>query len=333
MTIQLALVGAAHIHLPGFIKRIKDRGEQFAVRLVWDHNADRASMRAAELGARVVQNLDEIWNDPDIQAVVICSETNRHEDLVIAAAKAGKPMFVEKPLGLGAEDSGRMADAIDHAAVAFQTGYFMRGSPILRFIKDQIDVGSFGQITRLRMENCHSGSLGGWFDTEWRWMADVSQSGVGGFGDLGTHVLDIMLWMLGDVSSVTADIEVGTARYPDCDEIGEGMLKFKNGVIGTLAAGWTDVANPVRLELSGTKGHALVLNDQLYFKSQSVEGADGKTPWTQLPEPWPHAFELFLDTVAGKSGVPLVAAHEAAYRSAVMKALYTASREKRWVNI
>jgi predicted dehydrogenase len=183
------------------------------------------------------------------------------------------------------------------------------------------------------MENCHSGSLGGWFDTEWRWMADVSQSGVGGFGDLGTHVLDIMLWMLGDVSSVTADIEVGTARYPDCDEIGEGMLKFKNGVIGTLAAGWTDVANPVRLELSGTKGHALVLNDQLYFKSQSVEGADGKTPWTQLPEPWPHAFELFLDTVAGKSGVPLVAAHEAAYRSAVMKALYTASREKRWVNI
>jgi predicted dehydrogenase len=332
MTIQLALVGVAHIHTPGFIKRIKDRSD-VAVKLVWDHDHERAAMRAAELGAQVVEDIEDIWIDADIKAVVICSETNRHEELVIAAAQSGKPMFVEKPLGLGSVDSGRMADAIEKAWVTFQTGYFMRGYPILRFIKKHIELGSFGQITRLRMENCHSGSLGGWFDTQWRWMTDVSQSGVGGFGDLGTHVLDIMLWMMGDVSSVTADIELGTARYPDCDEIGEGMLKFKNGVIGTLAAGWTDVANPVTLELSGTQGHALVMNGQLFFKCQSIEGADGKTPWTDLPEAWPHAFELYLDAVVGKYGVALVTAHEAAYRSTVMEALYTAAREKRWVNL
>ncbi len=333
MTIQLAMIGVAHIHTPGFIKRIKERGEEFAVRLVWDHNPERAAKCAAELGAQVTANLEDIWNDPEIKAVIICSETNRHEALVNAAAKAGKPMFVEKPLGLGAKDSASMADAIDKAKVPFQTGYFMRGYPTLRFIKEQIAAGAFGQITRLRMENCHSGSLDGFFDTEWRWMADVSQSGVGGFGDLGTHVLDIMLWMMGEVASVTADIEVGTARYPDCDEVGEGILKFKNGVIGSLAAGWTDVANPVTLELSGTQGHALVMNGQLYFKSKNVEGADGKSPWTQLPEPWLHAFELFLNTVSGKTGVTFVTAQEAAYRSTVMEALYQASREKRWVNL
>ncbi len=332
MTIQLALVGGAHIHTPGFVKRIKDRSD-VVVRLVWDHDVERAALWAGDLDAQVTQKLEDIWNDSDIKAVVICSETNRHEDLVAAAAQAGKPMFVEKPLGLGARDSARMADAIEKAQVTFQTGYFMRGNPLLRFIKGHIDAGSFGQITRLRMVNCHSGSLNGWFDKQWRWMADVKQSGVGGFGDLGTHVLDIMLWMMGEVSSVTADIEPGTARYPDCDETGEAMLKFKNGVIGTMGAGWVDVANPVTLELSGTQGHALVMNGQLYFKSQSIEGADGKNPWINLPAPWPHAFELFLDAVVGKSGVPLVTAHEAAYRSTVMEALYMAAREKRWVDL
>ena len=332
MTIQLALVGAAHIHTPGFIKRINDRSD-VAVKFVWDHDLDRAALRAGELNAQVTQDLNAIWSDPEIRAVVICSETDRHDALVNAAAAAGKHMFVEKPLGFGARDSASMAAAIAKAGVIFQTGYFMRGNPMLRFIKEQIEAGHFGQITRLRMENCHTGSLGGWFDTEWRWMADLSQSGVGGFGDLGTHVLDIMLWLMGDVSSLTAAIENGTARYPGCDETGEGMLKFKNGVIGTLAAGWVDVANPVTLELSGTQGHALIMNGQLYFKSQAVDGADGKTPWTQLSEPWPHAFNLFLDAVDGKSRVPLVAVQEAAYRSTVMEALYTAAREKRWVDL
>ena len=332
MTIQLALVGAAHIHTPGFIKRINDRRDA-AVKFVWDHDLDRATLRAGELNAQVTQDLNVIWCDPEISAVVICSETDRHDVLVNAAAAAGKHMFVEKPLGFGARDSASMAAAIGKAGVIFQTGYFMRCDPMLRFIKEQIAAGYFGQITRLRMENCHAGSLGGLFDTQWRWMAELSQSGVGGFGDLGTHVLDIMLWLMGDVSSVTADIENGTARYPGCDETGEGMLKFKNGVIGTLAAGWVDVANPVMLELSGTQGHALIMNGQLYFKSQAVNGADGKTPWSQLSEPWPHAFELFLDAVGGKSGVPLVSVQEAAYRSTVMEALYTAAREKRWVEL
>ena len=332
MTIQLALVGAGHIHTPGFIKRLKDRSD-VAVSLVWDHDKERAAMRAAELNAQVVEDVEDIWVNADIKAVVICSETNRHEELVVAGAQSGKHMFVEKPLGLGAQDSARMADAIDKGWVTFQTGYFMRGNPILRFIKQHVALGSFGQITRLRMANCHSGSLGGWFDTQWRWMTDLQQSGVGGFGDLGTHVLDIMLWIMGDVSSVTAVIEPGTARYPGCDETGEGLLKFKNGVIGSLAAGWTDVANPVTLELSGTQGHALVMNGQLYFKCEGIEGADGKTPWTDLPDAWSHAFELFLDSVVGKSDVPLVTAHEAAYRSTVMEALYTAAREKRWVEL
>ena len=64
-----------------------------------------------------------------------------------------------------------------------------------------------------------------------------------------------------------------------------------------------------------------------------LDGADGKTPWTDLPEPWPHAFDLFLDALTGKQGVPLVGVQEAAYRSTVMEALYRAAEARCWVDV
>ena len=329
---DVALVGCAHIHVPGFIKRLQARPE-VRVKAVWDHDPARAAKRAAELGAPTVAEPDAVWNDPAVTAVVVCSETDRHLPLVLAGAAAGKHLFVEKPLGLGAADAYQMADAIEQAGVLFQTGYFQRGNPVHLFLREQVRQGAFGQLTRYRQSNCHAGALNGLFDGEWRWMADPAQAGVGGFGDLGTHALDIMLWLLGEVESVTASLSDGTARYPGCDETGEGLLRFKSGVIGSLAAAWDDIADPVTLLVSGTQGQATVFQGQLYFRSQHVEGADGKTPWTELPAAWPHAFDLFLDAVTGRPDVPLVTAREAAYRSAVMEALYTGAQQGTWVSV
>jgi predicted dehydrogenase len=327
---NVALVGCAHIHTPSFIKRLNERPD-IKVTAVWDHDAERAARRAAELNAPVVSDLSHIWLDAAIEAVIICSETNRHQDLVLPAAEAKKNLFVEKPLGIGAADSYKMAKAIDAAGVLFHTGFFRRGDPIHLFVRDQIQKGSFGKITRIRHTNCHSGSLGGWFDTEWRWMADPSQAGVGAYGDLGSHSLDILLWLMGDVSRVTATVNVVTGRYGDCDESGEGLLQFTSGAVGSLAAGWVDVADPAWLEISGTEGHAHVHDNQLFFVSKHVEGADGKTPWTALPEKQTSGFDLFLDAIEGKANAPLISAQEAAYRSSVMEALYFAHDQRRWV--
>jgi len=326
---NVALVGCAHIHTPGFVKRLQARSD-INVKYVWDHQAERAQRQAEALSTQTVSDLDRVWADPEIAGALVCSETDRHEALVLAGAAAKKHLFVEKPLGLGAEDAYRMADAIEAAGVIFQTRYFHRGFPYHLFLREQIRQGNFGKITRFRYSNCHNGSLRGIFDGEWRWMADPVQAGGGGFADLGTHALDILLWQLGDVTHVTADIDVATGRYGDCDEYGEGLLKFENGAIGSLAAGWVDVAHPVDLILSGTEGHAYVANGELYFQSQHVAGADGKAPWTDLPQAWPDAFELFLDALVGKD-VPLVGAREAAVRSAVMEALYEGARTKQWV--
>lgn len=327
---QLALIGCAHIHTPGFVKRLNARST-VKVKWVWDHDAERAKKSAEALNAQTTDDLTKVWSDSSIEAVVVCSETDRHEPLVSAAAAAHKHMFVEKPLGMGADDAYKMARAIDQAGVLFQTGYFMRGEPIHRFLREQIQAGSFGKITRIRHTNCHAGSLKGWFDTEWRWMADPKQAGVGGFGDLGTHSLDILMWLMGDVSRVTASIKVATGRYGDCDEYGEGLLEFANDTTGSLAAGWVDVAHPINLIISGTEGHAYTHNGTLFFKSEKVKGADGEKPWTDLPQPLPHAFDLFLDAVNGHKNVPLVTAQEAAARSAVMEALYRGSQQQAWV--
>ena len=86
--IQVSLVGAAHIHTPGFVDRLKKR-DDIKVKAVWDHDAERAKKNAQELGAGVVAEADHAISDPDLAAVIVCSETNRHEALVKMVAAPG----------------------------------------------------------------------------------------------------------------------------------------------------------------------------------------------------------------------------------------------------
>jgi len=338
--VTMAFVGCAHIHTPGFIKLLVDNRPNVRVKWAWDHDAVRAQRRAAELGATVAPDLGRIWSDPEVTAVVICSETNLHRELVLAAAAAGKHIYAEKPLGITASESVEMADAIVKADVLFTTGYFMRTIPQHLFLKEQVERGAFGKITRIAGSNCHSGSLGGWFDEKpdrpwenWRWMADPKVSGVGGFGDLGTHMLDIMMWLCGDVDSVTAETRVVTGRYGDCDEAGEALLRFKSGVVGTLVASWVDVWDPVTLQISGTEGNAAIIKGELFFKCARVKGADGAQPWTDLPPGPAIPLQQFVNAVAGQKGMPLVPVREAAARVAVMEAAYRSSKASSTVRV
>jgi predicted dehydrogenase len=164
-------------------------------------------------------------------------------------------------------------------------------------------------------------------------MADPKVAGVGAFGDLGTHSLDILMWLFGDVDAVSADIKVVTGRYGDCDESGASLMRFANGVTGTLTAGWVDVANPVTLLVSGTEGHAIIVNGDLYFQSARVPGSDGKVPWTDLPPPPRAPLHQFVESIAGGDTGLLVTPAEAAARVVVMEAMYEAARSGSWVDV
>jgi len=315
----VALVGVAHIHTPGFIDAMNQRG--VTVSVLWDHNAEKAARSAEKLPGSKVVSAEELLA-AEVDGYVVCTETNIHEEWVAKLAAKGKPLFVEKPLGFAGADAVKMADAIEAAGVAFQTGYFSRSIPEIRQIKALVDAGAFGTITRVRGSNCHSGALGRWFDTEWRWMADPKVAGVGAFGDLGTHSLDILLWIFGPAESVTGQLSNGTEAYEGCDETGEAIIRFKSGVIGTLAAAWDDVSNPVSYLVSGTKGHAAIIDGKLVLSGLEAPEV----------EPVSGGFGAYLDYLEGKP-TELVTAREAAERSVTMEAIYTGAKENRWVTL
>ena len=142
------------------------------------------------------------------------------------------------------------------------------------------------------------------------------------------------MWILGDVASVVADIRVVTGRYgPQTDETGQALIKFRNGVMGTLTAGWLDVASPVTLALSGTKGYAQIIDGKLNFQSELVEGSRVAKVWTDLPEAPRAPLHQFVDAVAGQAGMPLVTPSEAAARVVVMEAMYKSARSGRWTRV
>jgi predicted dehydrogenase len=321
-----AFLGVAHIHTPGFVRTINKRDDVKA-KYVYDHESERAARNAAELGARTA-DIETILADPEVTSVVICSETRHHVELIEKAAAAGKHLFVEKPLAITGEDAARIAEAVKKAGVIFQTGFFQRGSAANQFIKQQIEAGALGTITRARYTNCHQGSLAGWFDTEWNWIADVNEAGGGGFADLGAHGLDILLWLLqpacGPAVQFAATLGSATGRYGDIDEWGTGIVTFESGAAAVLEASWVDPKLRSPVEIHGTKGEIIVFNGTVYFYSELVEGADGGE-WTELPEPLPHAFDLFWDKLEGQD-VPLISIDQAAEESRVMHQLYKSAK-------
>jgi len=144
-------------------------------------------------------------------------------------------------------------------------------------------------------------------------------------------MLDLLIWMLGDVDEVTADIGPVTGRFGAVDESGRGLIHFKSGVTGVVAGSWVDRENPLTLRITGTEGHAAIIKGQLYFRSSKVAGADALKPWRKLPRGQQPPLNMWLDAVSGVTGLPLVPADDAAARVGVMEAMYQASVRRTWV--
>lgn len=332
--VPIAIVGCAHIHVPKFVSMLRAR-DDVRVSLVWDHDASRAARPAAALDAAVAADLESIWADDRIRAVVICAETRLHRELVLAAVVAGKHLFVEKPLAITGSDAWEMAAAIDAADLLFSTGYFLRGRPPHRFLRDEIAAGRFGTITHLSASVAHGGALSGLFDTEWRWMADPQQAGFGALGDMGSHAIDLILWLLGqpnDAIEVAARTGSRNGRSGTIDEFGHAQLAFADGILASISGSWVDLADPVTVRISGTEAHAAVIDGQLWYR-RGTERPASLVPSEALPGALAHAFELFLDALVADSDADLVTPSQAARCSAIIEGCYEAARTRSWVTI
>ena len=323
-----AFLGVAHIHTPDFVRRLNAHAEEITVKYVYDIDRARGEASAAQLpGATYIDDPKAIYEDASIGSVVVCAETNQHLELVTKAAQAGKNIFCEKPIGLGARDAWQMAGAIQAAGVTFQTGFFQRGSGVNQFIKREVTAGHLGKITRMRYTNCHQAALAGWFDTDWRWLADAALAGGGAMLDMGAHPLDLIvdtyLPVLGEVVQVAASLGNQGGRYgTTIDEYGTGLLTFASGASAVIEASWVDPQLRSPIEVFGTEGQIQVIGGDVHYYSSHVEGADGSTV-TDLPENAPHAFELFWDSLLGKPlPIPLITAAQAATGSSLMERLF-----------
>ena len=256
----------------------------------------------------------EIIDDPDIDVVDICTPNNVHAEIAIAAAKAGKHILCEKPLSLTTEEAKDMYHAAKAAGVTTMVAFNYRRTPAVQLAKKYIEEGAIGDILDFRGTYLQDWSADPDSPLSWRFQKEVCGSGA--LGDIGTHVVDMLRFLVGDFEAVNAR----TATYiPDrpvqsglADSLGNQkgsanterrpvnvddqccfMVLCKNGAFGTIEAtrnAWGR-NNYITFEIHGTKG-SLAFNYerrdelQVCFASDEDDRRGFRTVYTGPAHPY-----------------------------------------------
>ena len=208
---------------------------------------------AAAFGMEYRADSEAVAADPNIDAVIVATETNRHAQFVEQAAAAGKAILCQKPLATTLADCDRIIDAVKRGGVKFSVAFQMRQDPVNRKIKELVDANAVGKIAVVRRRHC-IGVLNNesFFTGPTRWHVDP-EANVGMFFDDAIHAADWFLWTFGPAKRVMAEIDnIVTNVAPD--DNGVAIFRFESGAIGTLFNGSTTVAGVNTTEVYGAEG-------------------------------------------------------------------------------
>jgi len=161
---------------------------------------ERAAEWAARQGVKILPDLAAILAEPRVKAVVIASPHQMHADQVIAAARAGKHVFVEKPFTMTKASAEASVAACRQAGVVMALGHNRRFLPAVAEIKKLIAAGALG--TLLHVEGQFSGP-GALSYQPGMWRTDAHESPLGGMGGMGIHMIDMMINLAGPIAEVT----------------------------------------------------------------------------------------------------------------------------------
>jgi len=194
--IGAGLIGQTHSMM---IRQIADRTESSArVVAVADVTHDAAERLAARWqGAHALATGEEVFRDPAIDAVWICTPTATHRELCIAAARARKHIFCEKPLAMSALEAAEMEAAIRAAGVVSQVGLVLRFSPVYTVIKAMLAETAAGRMQAVTMRDDQDFPTRGVHASAWR--NDPSLTAGGTLVEHSVHDFDLMTWMFGPV--------------------------------------------------------------------------------------------------------------------------------------
>jgi predicted dehydrogenase len=212
-------------------------------------NPDRVKTFAANWG---YESFETDWRKlidrKDIDLIDIASPNDTHQEIAVAAARAGKMVMCEKPLGRNAEEGEAMVAAVESAGVPNTVWYNYRRVPAVALIKQLLDEGRFGRIFHYRAKFLQDWTIskdlpqGG----EGLWRLDVAVAGSGVTGDLLAHNIDTALWLNGPITEVVAMTETfikerkhtltGKVEPVGIDDASAFLCRFDNGSLATFEA-------------------------------------------------------------------------------------------------
>jgi predicted dehydrogenase len=194
-----------------------------------------------------------------------------HAEPTIAAARAGKHVVCEKPLGLTAEESYEMWQEAERAGVHHLCGFNYRFVPAVRLARELLEAGELGEVVHFRARYLQSW---GWDADPALWRFDPGQAGTGAIGDLGTHIIDLARYLVGEITAISARVRT-IVPGREVDDHFVATVEFENGVVGTLEASRLARGriNSNAFEVNGSNG-------SLYFdveRLNELEVADTKS--------------------------------------------------------
>ncbi|HUK26478.1 MAG TPA: inositol 2-dehydrogenase [Terriglobales bacterium] len=246
--IRLGIIGAGRIGKVHARTASFSEGARLAV--ITDLDRSRAEEAAALYGIpQVVNNALEIFSDPGIEAVLICSPTNTHSDYIVQAAKAGKHIFCEKPIDYDLAKIDAALNAVERAGVQLQIGFNRRFDANFVRVRNAIESGEIGRPHLLHIVSR---------DPEPPPISYIKTSG-GMFFDMTIHDFDMARYLMQDevteiyaAAGVMIDPELGKAGDVDTAVI---TLRFRNGAIGTIDnSRQASYGYDQRVEVLGSKG-------------------------------------------------------------------------------
>ena len=302
--------------------------------------ATRTPARAEEFcrrhGIALLGSYEELLKN-DVDAVVLTTPHSQHCEEIVAAAKAGKHVFVEKPLGLSLEEAGRAVAACAGSKVTLAVGYNWRFQPALREMKAMLADGRLGKLLHLEGNFCGPSVYR--FARE-HWRRDPDEAPAGGMTGRGVHVVDAMLYLAGPIDAVSAQ-SLRLAQDYGTDDTTSMLFRFRGGATGYLGT-VVATAETWRLQVFGSKGWVEVGDVEHLTTWQMKVCLINAKDVTRKEQPQTIGFpassteraelERFAESALARRPIAVPGGDEM-HNVAVLEAILKSAKEKSWVKI
>lgn len=243
--VRVGIIGCGRIAQVRHIPEYQDNPDCQIVGY-FDLNEERAKQLAEKFGGKVYHSYQEMLEDPEIDAVSVCTANCTHAEISIAAMEAGKNVLCEKPMAMSEKDCEAVDQTVLRTKRIFMVDHNQRFTKAHQKAKELIDAGEIGKILTFRTIFGHKGPETWSIDPgKATWFFDKKRAIFGAMADLGIHKTDIICYLVGSqvakVSAVMATldkVDAGGNKIGVDDNV-IAIYTMKNGVVGTMTASWT----------------------------------------------------------------------------------------------